>query len=229
MKTSDKGIAFLAGHEGVVPAPYLDSVGVWTYGVGHTAAAGAPIPSKMARGMPADLDAALGDVFALFRRDLAKYEADVNRVLAGRTVPQHEFDAAVSFHFNTGSISHANWVDLWLAGKVREAGDNMLANWRKPAEIVGRRSAERALLVDGSYGAHRASVWPVSEAGRITWKPVRTLTHAQILALMTSRGVPVSDARPPSKPTPAITGQTKGLVYIIAALAAAALAYLGVK
>ena len=30
MKTSDKGIAFLVAHEGVVPGPYLDSVGVWT-------------------------------------------------------------------------------------------------------------------------------------------------------------------------------------------------------
>ena len=190
MKTSDKGIAFLVAHEGVVPGPYLDSVGVWTYGVGHTAAAGAPIPERMARGMPADLDAALADAFAVFRRDLGKYEADVNRVLAGRSVPQHEFDAAVSFHFNTGAIGRANWVKLWLAGRVREAGDDMLANWRRPAEIVGRRSAERSLLVDGQYGAHRASVWPVSEAGRITWRPVRMLSQAQILAFMASPVLP---------------------------------------
>ncbi|MGW7506109.1 lysozyme, partial [Streptomyces albidoflavus] len=84
MRVSDKGIAFLVAHEGVVPGPYLDSVGVWTWGVGHTAAAGAPIPSAMPRGMPADLDAALREVFMVFRRDLAKYEADVERAL-GRT------------------------------------------------------------------------------------------------------------------------------------------------
>lgn len=48
-------------------------------------------------------------------------------------------------------------------------------------------------------------------------------------ALMKLGAVPVIDARPPAKPTPAITGQTKGLVYIIAALAAAVAAYLGVK
>lgn len=42
-------------------------------------------------------------------------------------------------------------------------------------------------------------------------------------------GVSVIDARPPAKPTPAITGQTKGLVYIIAALAAAAAVFFGVK
>lgn len=43
------------------------------------------------------------------------------------------------------------------------------------------------------------------------------------------RPAKATSARPPAKPTPAITGQTKGLVYIIAALAAAVAAYLGVK
>ena len=66
MKTSSKGIAALVNHEDIVPAPYKDSVGVWTYGVGHTAGAGAPDPARMPKGMPADLDKALDDVFDLF-------------------------------------------------------------------------------------------------------------------------------------------------------------------
>lgn len=33
MRTSDQGLAFIVAHEGVVPAPYLDSVGVWTFGM----------------------------------------------------------------------------------------------------------------------------------------------------------------------------------------------------
>ena len=41
MKTSDAGIFALALHEGIVPGPYRDSVGVWTYGIGHTLGAGA--------------------------------------------------------------------------------------------------------------------------------------------------------------------------------------------
>ena len=53
----------------------------------------------------ADLDAALRDVFEVFRRDLTKYEAAVLKVLDGQQVLQHEFDAAVSFHFNTGAIA----------------------------------------------------------------------------------------------------------------------------
>lgn len=43
------------------------------------------------------------------------------------------------------------------------------------------------------------------------------------------RPAKASSARPPAKPTPAITGQTKGLVYIIAALAAAAAVFFGVR
>ena len=57
MQTTDRGNLALVRHEGVVPAPYLDVARVWTFGVGHTAGAGAPDPARMPRGMPADLDA----------------------------------------------------------------------------------------------------------------------------------------------------------------------------
>ncbi|UNY40251.1 lysozyme [Paracoccus phage vB_PmaP_KLEP18-1] len=203
MKTSDKGIAFLVAHEGVVPGPYRDSVGVWTYGVGHTAAAGAPVPEKMKRGMPADLDAALADAFSVFRRDLVKYEADVNRALSVRSVPQHQFDAAVSFHFNTGAIERANWVNIWRNGRVSQAAQNMVANWRTPAEIIERRRAEADLLASGDYGTKKAAVWPVGANGQISWKPVRTLSQQQILAFMSSPAlpdVPGAVTKPPAAP-----------------------------
>lgn len=117
MKTSDRGIIALMGHEGIVPGPYLDSVGVLTYGVGHTAAAGTPDPANLASGMPENLDAELQVVFRVFRRDLAKYEAEVSRAIKV-PVSQHEFDAAVSFHFNTGAIGRASWVKSLNAGSV---------------------------------------------------------------------------------------------------------------
>lgn len=226
MKTSDQGIAFLVAHEGVVPGPYLDSVGIWTYGVGHTAAAGAPNPARMARGMPADLDAGIAEAFRVLRADLPKYEAAVNRVLAGRTVPQHQFDAAVSFHFNTGAIERANWVKLWLAGRLREAGDSMVANWRTPSEIVPRRQAEAALLNGQGYGSEQAAVWPVGENGRITWRPIRRLSQAQILAFMGSPALP--DA-PGAATMPPVSERTTGKLTIpavFAALLAAAAAFI---
>ncbi len=43
MKTSDKGIAALVAHEGIVPGPYLDSEGVWTYGYAYGMIAVCPL------------------------------------------------------------------------------------------------------------------------------------------------------------------------------------------
>ena len=197
MRTSDRGIAFLAAHEGIVSAPYLDSVKVWTYGIGHTAAAGPPDPRTMPRGMPADLDKALRDVFDVFRRDLAKYEADVRRVVGNRQVAQHEFDAAVSFHFNTGAIARATWVKHWLAGE-KAAAARTIMDWKRPAEIIPRRTAERDLFTNGTYGNTRATVWGADASGRVIWRAVRTLTQSEVIALLrpAEQPAPASPARP---------------------------------
>ena len=49
MQMTERGLLALAGHEGVVPAPYRDSTGTWTFGIGHTAAAGPPDPANAPR------------------------------------------------------------------------------------------------------------------------------------------------------------------------------------
>src|SRR6185312_1259945 len=85
MPTTDRGLLALARHEGVVPAPYLDVKRVWTFGIGHTAAAGAPGPAWMTSGMPADLDAGVREAFRLFRADRGRDEAEVLRAV---TVPR---------------------------------------------------------------------------------------------------------------------------------------------
>ena len=53
MQMTDRGLLALVRHEGIVPGPYLDVKQVWTFGIGHTAAAGPPDPATMPRGMPA--------------------------------------------------------------------------------------------------------------------------------------------------------------------------------
>jgi lysozyme len=182
---SPRGIATLVAHEGIVPGPYLDSVGVWTWGIGHTAAAGAPDPAKMPPGMPADLDVALLEVFDQFARDLPVYEADVR---AAFTVPlaQHEFDAAVSFHYNTGAIARAEWVSQFNHGK-RDAAITAILNWRSPAEIIPRRMAEQRLFRDGTYPDKSAPVWGVTEAGRVVWQVQRALSVEDVLAMLPHR------------------------------------------
>jgi lysozyme len=106
MRTSDRGLLALIRHEGIVPGPYLDVKGVWTFGIGHTAAAGPADPALMPRGMTAHLDAGIREAFRVFRADLARYEAEVLRAVKV-ALAQHEFDALVSFHYNTGSIARA--------------------------------------------------------------------------------------------------------------------------
>ena len=200
MKTSDAGIFALALHEGIVPAPYKDSVGVWTYGIGHTAGAGDPDPAKMARGMPQNLDAALQDVFDLFRSDVAKYEAAVARAVKA-PVTQAQFDALVSFHYNTGAIGRASFVKKLNAGDMAGAVAGIMA-WNKPKEIIARRKAERDLFAHGIYPNGKATVWQVDGNGRVIWKPIRSLTMAQVLAMLRQAPAGPHAVAPPAPPKP---------------------------
>ena len=99
MEISTAGLMELAAHEGIVLSPYKDSEGVWTVGIGHTAAAGPPDPAKMPKGWAL----ALSEAMDLFRKDAARYASDVRRAVKV-DLHQHEFDALVSFHYNTGAI-----------------------------------------------------------------------------------------------------------------------------
>lgn len=185
MKTSDMGLAFIASHEGIVPAPYKDSVGVWTYGIGHTAAAGYPSPAEMVKGMPPDLDKELEFVLELFAADIEVYESAVNAAVRV-PVEQHEFDALVSFHFNTGAIRKAKLTEFLNAGDIASAGVAFMG-WSKPKEIIPRRKAERQLFMAGDYGACAATVWGAKASGAVTWSPERVLGKAKLIDLL-SRG-----------------------------------------
>ena len=77
MQVSGKGVAFIAAHEGVVTRSYRDAAGMWTIGVGHTAAAGPRVPV-------AGMTITREEAFAILARDLPKYERRVAKVLPGR-------------------------------------------------------------------------------------------------------------------------------------------------
>ena len=166
MKISDKGLLEICEHEGIVPAPYLDSVGVWTFGIGHTAAAGGPDPLDLPKGMPGNIDGAIDEAIALFREDVGKYEARVNAALKV-PVSQHQFDALVSFDFNTGGIHRAQLTRAINAGEANAS--RHFFGWLKPPEIRKRRTAERNLFDTGDYDANGNSipVWRVSDTGRL--------------------------------------------------------------
>jgi len=196
MQMTERGLLALTGHEGVVPAPYLDSTGTWTFGIGHTAAAGPPDPAEMPSGMPADLDAGIRHAFRVFRADLARYEAEVLRAVKVPLAP-HEFDALVSFHYNTGGIGRAALTRHLNAG-ARKAAARAFLNWRRPAEIIPRREAERDLFRHGRYPGGPIPVWSVDNAGRVDFsRPVRRLAESEALALLRS-----SETDAPVTPTP---------------------------
>lgn len=182
MRTSPRGAFALAQNEGLVPGPYLDSVKVWTWGIGHTKAAGAPDPAAMRRGMPADLNGVVDAAIKVFREDLERYEAQVAAALKV-PVAQHEFDALVSFHYNTGAIGRASLVAALNRGD-RAAAATGFMSWLKPPELVGRRTKELALFKFGVYPAGVVNVWRVSIGGHVIFKPIMTLTEAQFIAAL---------------------------------------------
>jgi len=201
MKTSQKGVAEIAGHEGIVLSPYRDSAGTWTFGVGHTSAAGPPDPAALERGARRPLAAAL----EIFRDDLRRYEERVSRAV---TVPleQHEFDALVSFDFNTGGIFRAKLVKHLNAGD-REAAAAGFDGWHRPPEIVPRRDAEKRLFRDGVY-AHggMATIYGADAAGRVDWASATRVDALEALAEPSHPRQPddpgPGPARPPARPAP---------------------------
>ena len=147
METSAKGLLALINLEGVVLSSYRDSAGIWTIGVGHTAAAGPPRPNPSLR-------ITLEQAIRLFREDIRRYEAGVERAVK---VPleSHEFDALVSFHFNTGAIARAAITRHLNAGDKNKAATAFM-NWTtaggKKGVLTDRRKAERAMFTHGDYG-----------------------------------------------------------------------------
>jgi lysozyme len=201
MQTTDRGLLALIRHEGVVPGAYLDVKDVWTFGIGHTAAAGPPDPARMPRGMPADTQAGISEAFRLFRTDLATYEAEVLRAVKVPLEP-HEFDALVSFHYNTGGIAKAALTRHLNRGN-RAAAAAAFMGWLRPAAIRGRREAERDLFARGIYPTGTISVWSVDRNGRVDFsRPILRLSEAEALALLRPSGSPMPPpAQPATKPS----------------------------
>lgn len=137
----------LLAEEGIVLRAYQCSAGVWTIGAGHTAQAGPPVPKK---GMTISLEEAM----LLFRRDLEPYERQVLRAVK---VPlkQHEFDALVLFHFNTGAIHSGSVDDKLNRGDVEGAmatfRQYVKAGGKTSTGLKNRRAREEAMFRRGEY------------------------------------------------------------------------------
>ncbi len=131
MLVSPIGLAVLKSREGVRLKAYLDSVGVWTIGYGHT------------KGVKK------GDVITQAQAD-AFLEQDIDShakpILDAVKVPlaEHEADALVSVAFNigVGGFKGSTFLKRLNEGNRASCAANIML-WNKPPEIISRRTAER--------------------------------------------------------------------------------------
>ena len=140
MDLSPIGEAVLIAGEGRRLKAYKDSVGIWTDGIGHTSAAGAPLVTSGLTITSAQCD-------AIFERDVQTYVAAVRKGLKV-AVSQNAFDALRSICYNIGPGAFAGSTFL----KRINAGDTAGAYhatlmWKKPAAIIARRQAEAQQFV----------------------------------------------------------------------------------
>ena len=86
---------------------------------------------------------------ARFAKHIQSFVADVNTALEGAKTTQNQFDALVSFHYNTGAVFKATLTKLHKAGKydlaAAEFGKWVNAGGKRMNGLVRRRAAEAEL------------------------------------------------------------------------------------
>jgi lysozyme len=142
LKTSANGRKLIEQFEGLSLKAYDDGTGVWTIGYGHTSAAGLP---AVRSGMTITAD----EADAILSSDLAAVETDVNHHVTAQ-INQNQFDALVSFDFNTGALDRSNVLRSVNVGQnAQVAADLMMwdhAGGRVMLGLERRRAAEGKLF-----------------------------------------------------------------------------------
>lgn len=88
---------------------------------------------------------------ARLMQDLARFAAEVAKALGNAPRTQNQFDALVSFHYNTGAIARATLTKKHIAGDTAGAAQEF-ARWNRAGGrvlrgLVRRRAAEAALYL----------------------------------------------------------------------------------
>lgn len=153
-----RGALELVGHEAIVLEWYTDSIGIGTWGIGVTNASEHLVDRY--KDKPQTVEKVL-EIFIWLLR--TKYIPQVLKAFDGHELSESQFAAALSFHYNTGAIGKADWVKQWKAGCIEDAKRSFL-NYRKPASIIPRRTAERNLFFDAKWANDgHTTIWPVKK------------------------------------------------------------------
>lgn len=177
METSREGKIEIISHEAISQTKYKDSRGWWTIGIGMTVS---EIPDL--NSWPLKKELSLKDIFSAFEKSLKKYEKAINEVLP-EGLPQHQFDALVSWCYNVGigwprkatvikSLKGGNSAVMVTRGYNKDVLTRLvntnydsrgnitaplswhgLMMFHKQLEIVSRREKEANLLAYGTYSS----------------------------------------------------------------------------
>ena len=169
MKTSTKGRQFIEKFEGLILSAYDDvndkivdigskAKGTITIGYGHTTAAGAP---RVYVGQTISAE----EADRILSSDLYSVEIEVGH-LVKVDLNQNQFDALVSFQFNTGALGRSSLLTKLNNGEYKEAA-NEFFKWNKAGGKV----------LDGLIRRRReeASVF-LTPVSTIEAKPIATYT-----------------------------------------------------
>src|SRR5687767_5253585 len=118
MRTGPAGLALLKEFEGLRTYAYRDPVGVLTIGYGSTGA-------HVKKGMIITTN----EAEALLKKDLERFEKRVND-LVKVPLTQHQFDALVSWDFNTGALDKSTLLKRLNDGDYALIPDE-LRRWNK--------------------------------------------------------------------------------------------------
>ena len=164
MKVSDKARIAIMHHEGVRNKPYLDSVLLWTTGVGHLIAPSEQLRMTLderktakANGTlicPIEWNRRLSDdeVDSILQIDLQRFERGVLRYCPSG-ITQGRFDALVSFAFNVGlgTLQRSTLRQKHNRGEFNGAADEFLKYCKAAGKVLkgleNRRKDERAIYL----------------------------------------------------------------------------------
>lgn len=221
MKTSLRGICAMLAEEAIVLTTYNDGTGTLTIGAGHTAAAGAPKPTP-------GLKISLAEAINIFRNDLAQFERDILREVHV-DLSQNQFDALVSWHFNTGRISKSTLTDKLNARNYAGAAAEF-AQWNKSKGkvlngLISRRQRETDIFLQGDYGApvirvieekggneERYNVSQIEELLGGTPRTEEDQSTEELLANPASSLLPISRPKQPAPVTRSVLAKFRDLI-----------------
>lgn len=156
MKTSQKGINLIKKYEGCVLTAYKCPAGVYTIGYGHTE--GVYPGQKITR----------EEAESFLKKDLKRFEDNVNYYNKKYNFNQNQFDALVSFAYNIGSIdqltqngtrSKYQIADMML--EYIKAGGTVLPG------LINRRREERQLFITTAPEAPAVNVPELKESQKV--------------------------------------------------------------